>query len=110
MCMIQESLLVTTSYDSLLIRVNSLGKSFISLVLCLHSNVILVNYSEELGMRFAASQMAIVSLLRTWTGLLHIFHAKDMIKSFVQSLLIPNSTIRVRVLWSVMIGFLNIHF
>ncbi|XP_076812453.1 rapamycin-insensitive companion of mTOR-like isoform X2 [Clavelina lepadiformis] len=60
----------------------------------LHPDVEDSKLDEELGMRFAASQMAIVSLLRTWTGLLHIFHAKDMIKSFVQSLLIPNSTIR----------------
>ena len=42
-----------------------------------------------------ASKMAIVSLLRTWTGLLHICHSKDMISSFVDALSMPNEAVRV---------------
>ena len=48
-------------------------------------------------MRFMASKMAIVSLLRTWTGLLHVCHSKDMIRSLVDALSIPNEAVRVRI-------------
>uniref|UniRef100_H2Y578 Rapamycin-insensitive companion of mTOR n=1 Tax=Ciona savignyi TaxID=51511 RepID=H2Y578_CIOSA len=49
---------------------------------------------DELGMRFTASRMAIVSLLRTWDGLFHITHSKDMLTSFIDAMLVPNDCVR----------------
>nr|CAB3265580.1 rapamycin-insensitive companion of mTOR [Phallusia mammillata] len=60
----------------------------------LHPDVEDSKLKEEQEMRFSASKMAIVSLLRTWSGILHVCHSQNMIRSFVEALLIPSSTVR----------------
>ncbi|XP_078485410.1 rapamycin-insensitive companion of mTOR isoform X2 [Ciona intestinalis] len=59
-----------------------------------HADVEDTKLKDELEMRFAASRMAIVSLLRTWDGLFHIVKSRDMIGSLVNAIRIPHNNIR----------------
>nr|XP_026694309.1 rapamycin-insensitive companion of mTOR isoform X2 [Ciona intestinalis] len=59
-----------------------------------HADVEDTKLKDELEMRFAASKMAIVSLLRTWDGLFHIVKSRDMIGSLVNAIRIPYNNIR----------------
>lgn len=59
----------------------------------LHVDIEESQLREEKDMRFSASKMAIVSVLRSWSGLLQLCQTSAL-KAFVQTLLTPDSGIR----------------
>lgn len=59
----------------------------------LHADIEESQLREEKDMRFSASKMAIVSVLRSWSGLLQLCQTSAL-KAFVETLLTPDSGIK----------------
>ncbi|XP_039253693.2 rapamycin-insensitive companion of mTOR-like [Styela clava] len=72
---------------------NAIFAPYTDVMYRLHADVEESQIREEKEMRFSASKMAVVSVLRSWSGLLHLCQT-SAIKSFLSTLLIPDAGIK----------------
>lgn len=72
---------------------NAIFAPYTDVMYRLHADVEESQIREEKEMRFSASKMAVVSVLRSWSGLLHLCQTSAL-KSFLSTLLIPDAGIK----------------